>query len=356
MRSPKALLSIAANRMETIRRWSLQFFADAPALSLRSCLLSPGAKPRAFDASEDCIWTKLLPSHPVRTFRIFGLFSCLLFSAALAEAQLAADLGRSAYVTPQQSYTSPVQQRSGLSTTFAPTQLEITPYVWGLHINSDDSVGSMALNSDLGLGKILRSLKGLAELEVAAKMNGFFVFGDGICASLELKPKVSIQSLDHINLQAGFATVAGGYAFRPFHVAGQGTHALYANIQPFAGGEYTDIAVTARTAVPSTLLHVDQEWWMPVAGARIDARSGKYLMRLEGDFSEFGQQQNGEQVLGAVGYELDKPRAGSPALHFGYRYLYDKKSTDASETTRLKLQGPVVFVTFHLHSGSSIRP
>ena len=88
---------------------------------------------------------------------------------------------------------------------------------------------------------------------------------------------------------------------------------------------------------------------MPVVGARIDGRTGKYLMRLEGDFSDFGNQQNGEQVLGAVGYEFDKPRAGNPALHLGYRYLYEKKSPDALEVMRLKLQGPVVFVTFRLH-------
>ena len=106
--------------------------------------------------------------------------------------------------------------------------------------------------------------------------------------------------------------------------------------------------MTARTAVPFTLLHLDQEWWMPVIGARVDARTGKYLTRVEGDFSDFGNHQNGEQVLAAVGYEFDKPKAGSPALHLGYRYLYDKKSPEALETMRLKLQGPVVFVTFHI--------
>ena len=315
-----------------------------------------GAKWRAFEASEEHIIAKLLTFSTIGIAWLCSLSAGLLFPAALADAQTASDPNGPMYVTSQQPYPSSVQQTSGLSTTFAPTQFEVTPYVWGLHINSDDSVGPMALNSDLGLGKILRSLKGLAELEVTAKKNSFFVFGDGIYASLELKPQTSIPSLDHINLQAGFATIAGGYAFGPFHIAGQGAHALNANIQPFAGGEYTDLSVTARTAVPSTLLHVDQEWWMPVVGARIDGRAGKYLTRVEGDFSEFGNQQNGEQVLMAVGYEFDKPRAGSPALHFGYRYLYDKRGPEAMETMRLKLQGPVVFVTFHIRSGSSIRP
>ena len=39
--------------------------------------------------------------------------------------------------------------RKGLNTTFAPTQLEITPYVWRLHINSDDAAPALAaINTD----------------------------------------------------------------------------------------------------------------------------------------------------------------------------------------------------------------
>ena len=276
-----------------------------------------------------------------------GLLTSLLVMGTVSSAQQASEAKALPTSSDNFSYSSP--DATKLYRTFAPTQVEVTPFIWALHINSDDNSGTTALNSDLALSRILSSLKGLAELEVAVRKRNVVLFGDGIYASLQLKPRLAIPMLGHTNLQSGFATFATGYAFGPFHVAGQGQHATYANIQPFAGAEYTDIDVTARTATPTTLLHVAQEWWMPVVGARLDGQSGRYLMRVEGDFSEFGSNQNGEQLLGAVGYQFRNPRAGAPALRFGYRYLYEKKGVDSLEISRLKLQGPIVFVTFHFH-------
>ncbi len=157
-----------------------------------------------------------------------------------------------------------------------------------------------------------------------------------------------MPGLNNIKLQAGFVTFAGGYSFGPFRVAGAGPRATYMSVEPFGGAAYTDIAVTAVSVAGPNLLRVAQEWWTPTAGARIDGRRGKYVVRLDGDFSAFGNQQNGEQALGAVGYELDKPRAGSPMIQLGYRYLYEKKRPVPAEAVRLKLQGPLVFVTFHV--------
>lgn len=232
--------------------------------------------------------------------------------------------------------------------TFGAPQVEITPYVWGMHINSDDQIGQNSLNSNLPLSRILRSVKGLGELEAVVKDNKVFVSGDGIYADLKVEPKTLVPSLDNIKLQAAFVAFAGGYCFGPYRVAGSGRTASYISIQPFGGGTYTDIAVTARSTAGTNLFRIAQEWWMPAAGARIDGRRGQYVVRLDGDFSEFGNNQNGEQVLGAVGYQLRKPRAGNPTIQLGYRYLYEKKQPNMAEALRLKLQGPLVFVTFHL--------
>ena len=236
----------------------------------------------------------------------------------------------------------------GSTSSFAATQVEVTPYIWGMHINSDDQLGQTSLNSNLPLSRILRSVKGLGELEVVAKERNFFVSGDGIYADLKVEPKTPIPNLDHIKLQAGFVTLAGGYSFGPYLVAGEGRKAAYMSVQPFGGASYTDIAVTAISTGGTNILRVAQEWWMPTAGARINLRRGQYVVRLDGDFSAFGNHQNGEQALGAIGYQLNKPRAGSPILQLGYRYLYEKKQPNAEEALRLKLQGPVFFVTFHL--------
>lgn len=89
------------------------------------------------------------------------------------------------------------------SPAFQPTQLEITPYVWGLQINSDDHLGNQALNAELSLRRILHNLTGLAEVEVVPRYKHAFVFGDGIYASLDPKPKQVISGVDHIDLQAG---------------------------------------------------------------------------------------------------------------------------------------------------------
>ncbi len=66
-----------------------------------------------------------------------------------------------------QSYLPEVSAKS------SETQVEVTPYVWILHINSDDQLGPTSLNSNLPFSRILRSLKGLGELEAVAKDKKF---------------------------------------------------------------------------------------------------------------------------------------------------------------------------------------
>jgi len=87
---------------------------------------------------------------------------------------------------------------------------------------------------------------------------------------------------------------------------------------------------------------------MPVAGARIDGRIGNTIMRLGGDISAFGEHQRREQIIGSIGHEFQNPRVGFPTLQIGYRCMYEKKIVDPSETLRLMIQGPVIFVTFHV--------
>jgi hypothetical protein len=145
---------------------------------------------------------------------------------------------------------APVQQLKAQQTetqnipAFHQPQVEITPYVWGLQINSDDQLGNQRLNATLSLGKILESLRGLAELEVVPLYKNMFVFGDGIYASLTLSPKAGQAGLDHVNLQAGLVTVAGGYSFGPLRIRRDGYKPVYVSFQPFAGAAYTNLAVT----------------------------------------------------------------------------------------------------------------
>jgi hypothetical protein len=222
----------------------------------------------------------------------------------------------------------------------------LTPYVWGMHINSDDQIGGKPLDANLPLHQILDSLKGLGELEAVGRYHGLFVLADGIYASLGLTPQPRIPSIYRIDLQATFATVAGGYSFSPIRVLGEGDKALYVNIQPFVGASYSDLVVNARSS--TTPAQLSENWWMPVVGARIDGRTGNTIIRLGGDVSPFGNSERREQIIGSVGHEFQNPRLGYPTLQIGYRYLYEKKVPDPSETLRLKLQGPVLFVTFHL--------
>lgn len=77
-------------------------------------------------------------------------------------------------------------------------------------------------------------------------------------------------------------------------------------------------------------------------------QSGPYLARLEGDYASFESGRNGEEVLGAVGYQTSKQKLCMPSINIGYRYLYEKNSLAATEVLRLKLQGPIIFFTFHL--------
>ena len=122
---------------------------------------------------------------------------------------------------------------------------------------------------------------------------------------------------------------------------------VYASFQPFAGAQYTDVAVTGRSATFSTVAHVAKQWWTPTIGARIDMQSGAYLVRLEGDYASFQGGRNGEQVLGAVGYQTSKARLLYPSINIAYRYLYEKNVATPDTVLRLKLQGPLVFFTFH---------
>ena len=230
----------------------------------------------------------------------------------------------------------------------AKTQIEVTPYVWGMHINTDDQFGSTSANANLPLSKILRSLKGLGEVEGVVKQKAFFVSSDAIYADLNVDSSIPVPNLNKIQLQAAFIAFVGGIFLGPYHVSGEGKRATYMSFQPFGGSAYTDIAITAKSVTGPNLFRVAQEWWMPTAGARINAQRGQYVLRLDGDFSEFRNGQNGEQALGAVGYQPNKPRAGSPIFQLGYRYLYEKKQPNAEEALRLKLQGPVFFVTFHV--------
>ena len=83
-------------------------------------------------------------------------------------------------------------------------------------------------------------------------------------------------------------------------------------------------------------------------GARIDGQTGPFLARLEGDYASFQSGRNGEQILGAVGYQSSKEKLFFPSINIGYRYLYEKNELAPSEVLRLKLQGPIIFFTFHL--------
>lgn len=231
---------------------------------------------------------------------------------------------------------------------FQPTQLEVTPYVWGLQINSDDQLGSQSLNAELSLGRILHNLTGLAEIEVVPRYKHAFVFGDGIYASLDPRPKQAISGVDHINLQAGLATVAAGYSFGPFVLNREAPKPVYVSFSPFAGAQYTDMDVTARSATPSTVAHLAVEWWAPTVGGRIDMQRGPYLARVEGDDASFQSNRNGEQVLAAVGYQSLRQKLLFPSVNVGYRYLYEKNALTTNAVLRLKLQGPIIFFTFHL--------
>ena len=191
----------------------------------------------------------------------------------------------------------------------AATQIEVTPYVWGMHINTDDQLGSTSAEANLPLSKILRSLKGLGEVEGVAKKKMFFVSSDAIYADLNVQPNTPIPNLDKIKLQAAFIAFTGGIFLGPYHVSGEGKRATYVSVQTFGGSAYTDIAITAKSVAGPNLLRVAQQWWMPAAGARINAQRGQYVLRLDGDCSQFGNGQNGEQTLAAVGYQPNKPRA-----------------------------------------------
>jgi hypothetical protein len=236
----------------------------------------------------------------------------------------------------------------GAVTIFAPSQIEVSPYIWALHIDSDDELSGKPLDADLSLGKILSSVRGLGELEIAPRYKRVLVDADGIYASLTLSPRNRTPGLDHINLQAGFVTTTAGYSFGPARLGTVARRPLFVAVQPFVGARYTDLAVTARSPELTTLAHLSQHWWMGVLGARMDAQSGRYLARLEGNFSNFNSKRNGEEVFGAVGYQLAEKRFGYPTLNLAYRYLYEKRVLDTNDVLRAKLQGPLIFLTFRL--------
>lgn len=224
----------------------------------------------------------------------------------------------------------------------------MTPFLFAPDIRTADQIGLLPLDAHLSIGSVLHGLRGIVEAETFGRYRRWGIVGDVIYASLTLEPKLPIPDYGHTNLQAGLGTIAPVFVTPPFHVSGDGNKAFYLNGQVFAGAAYSDLAVTNRTNTRETFSRLAAEWWMPTVGGQVNGQRGRYVTRIGGEFTHFGGNTTGEELLGAVGYKFEKRSLGSPAIQLGYRYLFEKNVLSEQEVLRLRLQGPSFFITFHL--------
>lgn len=95
----------------------------------------------------------------------------------------------------------------------------VTPYLWGLSIQGDVALGSVAREVDVEFSDVLNVLSGAALLHVEAEKDGRVVFGD--LAWLAVEPEEEIATiggvaeaeLDSTIIELGYASAANALGF-----------------------------------------------------------------------------------------------------------------------------------------------
>ncbi len=223
---------------------------------------------------------------------------------------------------------------------------DITPDLWGLSIKAQGSFGGMPVAASVPLGSIIKHLDNLFLGQVDVRKGHLVLLIDVTHASITLPARAPLPSGYRLPISATFLTLGAGYSSGPIRLGTIDARPVVLRVEPFAGATFDDL--DAEVDGPQgKVAGLAPTWWSLMVGSRVDIARGRSSLRAEGYVTGFSHARSGQQALASYAYRLKWHALRDPTLGGGYRYSHQRRAVN-SDSLDLRLQGPVVYMTFHL--------
>lgn len=234
-------------------------------------------------------------------------------------------------------------------------QVTVTPYLWALSVEGDQTIQGKESELDLGFDDILEHLNFGVFGQVDARKGRFGLLLNGYFANLEGDAEAGPLDID-ADVNLALSEFGGYYRLGPYDV---GDHGAKLVVDPFLAGRYTyvdiDLDIDAGGPQGRTMTDSGSEGWIdPVIGVRATLFINKrWNIAALGDYGGFGlsgDQDTSYTFATTVGYRFSALGGENNAeFRGGYRILvqdYKNGSGDSEFAWDMTTQGPLVGLAF----------
>lgn len=229
-------------------------------------------------------------------------------------------------------------------------QFTVTPYLWALSVEGDQTVKGQESELDLGFDDILDKLNVGLFGEIDARKGRFGLLLNGYFATLEGDADVGAIDID-AEVALALSEFGAYYRLGPYDLGIGGTKVV---VDPFLAGRYTFIDIdldieAAAPGDPDSKVSGSEGWIDPVIGLRATfLLSDKWNLALLGDYGGFGLSGDTDTsytFASTLGYRFGLFGGDDNAMAFGgYRVLvqdYKNGNGDEEFAWDMTTQGPL---------------